>query len=500
MDQASPSFPAAAQWFASGWIAASVCAMAGGIAAVGYFYPDSGAFVAGQCVLLLALVAALALLARFPLFDPVQASVALFYLWFGLGPVVVLVHGAAIDARDVAWASEGPGVPSLGLAAAGLVLFAAAGRTALLATGRLGPHARFFGAGQTRFDVRSLVWFAAIAAVCWAALQALPLVGVQAITALDYLGGKRTEIWWAGVILAASEVGLFASVVALSSLVSPGLRSSRLLPVAGVVVLAVLTALAVTSGSKGRLLYPVTILVVAWTSRRQRPPWLLVGACAAVFLLVVEPFVMTARGVALQRGATTPGERIEIFDEVLHESLFGSGLRTYGGDEHVKVDTLFRGIFPAAGEALRGASAFDGRWHGETVAHGILATVPRAILRDKPDSDVGNFFSREILPAWQPSMAEDYFNSIALTVPVEFAANYGWIGGLLAFAGLGAVWGALSGIFLGPSPSRHPLSPYFVLFSMALEMPFGAFLAALRNVSFAVLAVGLVWLVRGRRL
>ena len=139
-------------------------------------------------------------------------------------------------------------------------------------------------------------------------------------------------------------------------------------------------------------------------------------------------------------------------------------------------------------------------WHGETVAHGILATVPRAILHDKPDSDVGNFFSREILSAWQPSMAEEYFNSIALTVPVEFAANYGWIGGLLAFAGLGAVWGALSGIFLGPSPSRHPLRPYFVLFSIALEMPFGAFLAALRNASFAVLAVGLVWLVRGRRL
>lgn len=474
--------------------------MAGGIAAASHFYPDSGAFVAGQSLLLLALVAALALLARFPLVDPVQAAVAFFYLWFGLGPVAVLLHGVAIDARDASWASEAPGVPSLPFVAAGLVLFAAAGRTALLVTGRRGPRAGFFGAGQARFDVGSLAWFAAIAAVCWSVLFVLPLIGVQAITALDYLGGTRTEIWWAGVLLAVSDIGLFASIVALGSLVSPALRSSRLLPAAGILVLAALTALAVTSGSKGRLLYPIAVLAVFWTGRRQRPPWLLVGVGAAVFLVAVEPFVMTARNVVQRRGATTPAERIAIFEEVFNESLFGSGLHAYGGDERVKVDRLFRGIFPAAGEALRGASAFDGRWHGETVVRGLLATVPRAILRDKPDSDVGNFFSREILPTWQPSMATEYFNSIALTVPVEFAANWGWIGGLLAFAGLGALWGALSGIFLGPSPARHPLCPFFVLLSMNLEMPFGAFLATLRNLVFTVLAVALVWLVRGRRL
>ncbi|MCM3878417.1 MAG: hypothetical protein NEA02_18610 [Thermoanaerobaculia bacterium] len=500
MDQSDPSSPPAASWFASVWIAAIVCAMAGGIAVVGHFYPDSGAFVAGQSFLLLALVAALALLARFPLLDPLQAAVAFFYLWFGMGPVVVLLDGAAFDTRDAAWASEAGGVLSLPFAAAGLVLFAAAGRVTLLATARHGSSAGFFGAGQTRFDAGSLVWFAAIAAACWAVLFALPLIGVPAITALDYLGATRTEIWWAGVLLAVSEIGFLASIVALSSLVSPSLRSSRLLPAAGVIVLAALTALAITSGSKGRLLYPIAILVVAWTSRRQRPPWLFVAASVAVFLLAVEPYVMTARGVALQRGATTPGERVAIFEEVLHEYLLGSGLGSYGGDDRVKVDRLFRGIFPAAGEALKGASAFDGRWHGDTVVRGILATVPRAILRNKPDSDVGNFFSREILPAWQPSMAKEYVNSIALTVPVEFAANYGWIGGLLAFTVLGALWGALSGIFLGPSPSRHPLSPYFVILSMSLEMPLGGFLAVLRNLVFTVLAVGVVWLVRGRRL
>ena len=125
--------------------------MAFGIAAVAYLYPNSRAFAAGQCALLLALVAALALLARFPLLDPVQAGVVLIYLWFGLGPVTILLAAVAKGSALAAWDEQSHGVLALPLVAVGLVLYAAAGRAALRVTSLFGPHFHFFGWGLSCF-------------------------------------------------------------------------------------------------------------------------------------------------------------------------------------------------------------------------------------------------------------------------------------------------------------------------------------------------------------
>ena len=474
--------------------------MAFGIAAVAYLYPNSRAFAAGQCALLLALVAALALLARFPLLDPVQAGVVLIYLWFGLGPVTILLAAVAKGSALAAWDEQSHGVLALPLVAVGLVLYAAAGRAALRVTSLFGPHFHFFGWGLSCFRPSTLLALGAIGLGSSFLLGILPSAGIDGLTVVNFLGGTRTEIWWVGVLVAVARVFLFAAVVAMSSLVLPTVRTTRYLPLAGLCVLAALMTQAVVSGSKGALMFPFACLCLALLHRRQRPPWALVLAAALSFLVLVEPFVMTARSVSLERNDVTNEQRIATFEEVLRGAVFGAGLSAYGGDPSLKVDRLFRGIFPVAGEALRDVDAFSGPWRGQTLLTGVQIVIPRAFFPEKPDSNVGNFFSREIGARFDPAEANDFFNSIAISLPVEVAANAGWVAGLCTFAGLGALWGLLSGSFLGPEPSRHPLSPYFVLLTMNFETSLGAFLAVLRDHMFPVAAVALVWLIQSRKL
>ena len=83
------------------------------------------------------------------------------------------------------------------------------------------------------------------------------------------------------------------------------------------------------------------------------------------------------------------------------------------------------------------------------------------------------------------SSPTDYMNSVAVSIPFEFVGNYGWLIGALSFAALGALWSLLCGLLLSvPRLADHPLSPYFVVLALSFELPFGSFLASLRDLAF----------------
>ncbi|MHB1326347.1 MAG: hypothetical protein ACYDGS_04770 [Thermoleophilia bacterium] len=90
-------------WFRSRWFRLS---LAGMVSLATFTGPETGApatYVLGQIALGLSVYLSLLFLADRPLINPIQAVVAVFYWWFGVGPVVIAAAlEAALMARPLA--------------------------------------------------------------------------------------------------------------------------------------------------------------------------------------------------------------------------------------------------------------------------------------------------------------------------------------------------------------------------------------------------------------
>ena len=70
---------------------------------------------------------------------------------------------------------------------------------------------------------------------------------------------------------------------------------------------------------KSPIIYLAAFFAVAYISRHQRPPWLIMVFVGLVFLGIITPFVHYGRNIALQSGAEDSATRKKIFEEILQD-------------------------------------------------------------------------------------------------------------------------------------------------------------------------------------
>jgi hypothetical protein len=420
--------------------------------------------LAAQCLLAAGTFTSLRLLKDYPMVNPVHVVALLFHWWFGYGPTVCALSWSwkGDSARADAYLTGGT-TPTL-IVAFGLPIYAWAARWVLHHWKR--PELTAIAPNGPVYEMGTLGRMGVVAGLAALALQALSLFGLHAYETVNYLGGQRTVVWWLIPLEQAALLGNFALAAGCSFLATPNLKRNAIFwwVILGLVALSFQRAL--TAGSKGPLVFPALYFLVAFANWRRRVPWLFLVAVVFGYLAVVEPFVASVRLQAEKAHATTGDERIELFNEGWRDFHIG------GQGRDVNVESLFRGIYPLAKEIADQSSFMEGPWKGQSVRDGLSAMLPRALFPDKTDSNMGNFFARQL----GVSGAGDYMNNVAITMPFEIVGNYGWLAGWLSFAVLGVVWASFVAFTLTvPRMTTHPLTPYLIVFGMAIEESVGQF-------------------------
>jgi hypothetical protein len=418
-----------------------------------------------QCILACGTFVSLRLLSRYPMVNPVHAVVLVFHWWFGFGPSVCAAFWLWKGDSAKADAYLTGGMTTVLIVAFGLPLYAATARW-VLHNWRLPQLTRVAPDGPV-YEIGTLLRLAAVAALAGLTLQIFSLVGLRAFNTVNYLGGQVTERWWLVPFAGANLLVDFAVVAGCSLLAVPNLkkRVGTRWVMFGVALAALEQGL--ISGSKGPLVLPAFYFIVAFANWRRRVPWLVLVAMIFGYLAVVEPFVASTRLQAENALATTDADRVRIFSEGWREFQIGER-----GNHDVNVESLFRGIYPLAQQISDQSSLMEGPWKGQSLRDGLSALLPRALFPDKADSNMGNFFARELGTV----EASNYIQNVAITIPFEVVGNYGWLAGWLSFAVIGVVWASFVAFVLTvPRMTTHPLTPYLIALVMALEGSVGQF-------------------------
>jgi hypothetical protein len=484
-------------WFLSLWFNLGITSMAFAVILAGVSSRAPWQFVAGQMTLLAGVYVALFMLSSERLLNPVQAGVLLFYWWFGVGPLVLSSHAALLGNAVSARAIQQNGQSVVLLVAAGLPLYALAGRAALDRLSAAGIKARFLEPAGDLYRPSTLVLYWVVGGGALLAVRMFDILGLPGITTLNYLGGTRTDFWGAGVINAVAVLSSFGVAGMVTHLAFRKWQTPWWL--FGLIVLVMGEAVfrALTSGWKGAFFVFFAMLLSAWTTAARRPPWAFVLFILFSYIAVVEPFVMAAR----HRAEVTRAQSVTDRERVFVEHLRGGGLSVSSDWREWRVRSPFRDIYAMAAETTRRASCCSGPWRGDTLVWGLQANIPRAIFPGKPEMSVGNFFARAIGSPIGLSGVDNFINNVPVSIPFEMVGNFGWVAGLLTFPLLGAAWAFWCGWLLSPARiSTHPLAPFFVVSTLNFERDLGSFLNLHRDMLFALAAAYAIWLIRKGRL
>jgi len=483
-------------WVRSLWLVLSL----GGVMAMATFTAlctgAPAAYVVGQLVLGLSTYIALFFLANRPLFNPIHAVVFIFYWWFGVGPAVVAMRNFLLNMPDAALYEQVSSMEALWIVAPGLIFYAIIARLTLNFYPRKGPYARFLRPAGDNYRPRVLIIYLSLVGLSTAALSVLQMMGIQGMEETSFFGGTKTTIWWVGVIAAAGSIAPFVSSSLMTALSGPWKK----IPVVVWILIGVVVALTVVFALLGGWKSPLAVLgayfTIAYISRYQRPPWLIMILGAVVFLWVITPFVHYGRHIAVTSGATDSAMRKEVFMDILKDPK----AFMLAGKEGLYVSIFFRGIYPLAGELTRRNGIIDGEWKGYTILWGFEILVPRALLPNKRDAAIGNFFSRTVGADIGRTNRNDTLNSAAVSIPFELVGNYGWAAGVLSFGLIGVFWTLLCCWLLSPARlSNHPLTPFLALSTLGMEGALGHYLAGLRGLIIPLFLCYFVYrLLRGR--
>jgi hypothetical protein len=432
-----------------------------------------------------------------PFLNPVQMVAALFFWWFGVGPIATaladLLQGSSEQAK-AAFAAPGG---ALWLTAFGLPVYALAARWTLRRLEDRQVAVRFLLPAGHMYRPRTLVIAWAVGAAAGLSLAVFEIMGVKGLTATNYLGGLRTDVWYVGIANAVGSLRPIATAAVLFMLAWRWRECPLWLVLFGGAVTLQTIVVSLTSGFKGDILLVFLYFACGRFSLRQRAPFFALAALTVLFLCVVEPFVTYTRLKAEALGVETPSGRELVF----REALRGGALGRLEQLKNLRVWLLFRGIPIEAGEVVRETALTEGVWKGATLRRGLEILIPRSLWPAKGEYVVGNLFARTIGAKTGVMQRDDYVSQIALTVPFEVVINFGWAAGVIAFALLGVGWSALCGFLL--SPARlfdHPLTPFFVGLAMRVEQPLGSLLGSLRDLALPLLVLFVLSLILGRRL
>lgn len=451
--------------------------------------PVAGDLVVSQLALACATFAAIRLLSDHPPLNPIQAFVLLFHWWFSVGPICCTFYYWISGDRTQLEAYARHPASVVWVVACGLPLYGIAARIAVRFIERRRWHARFLMPAGPLYHPGTIIAFTAFALAIRAVLQLFAMVGAVPFDTLNYFGGQQVQSTPLAILASAMRVSEFAFVGLLGYLTCPaGTAQGRSFKYLAVLVGVASMASAVSSGWKGAFVFPVFYLILLILVWRQRLPWIVLCATAIFFILLVEPFVATARQTAEQLQINTPEERSAVFLARLRD--VPSLVPTW---RTVNIESPFRGIYQSAVSVASMSSAWHGPWDGQSLRDGLSAIVPRALSPEKQPSNMGNFFARQL------GATEGDLHSIAITIPFEFVGNYGFVAGILSFALIGLLWGAFTcGLVSAGRLATHPLSPVLIVLLLAVESSVGQFVNQVKMLMFPLALVYLVWRMRGR--
>lgn len=418
-----------------------------------------------QCLLTVCSICALRLLREYPLVNPVHAVILLFHWWFGYGQAVCAAFFLWKD--DLTQADlylNGAYIPMI-LVALGLPLYAISARWVLRHWHR--PQLGIILPSDDNYSMRDFAYLSSVAIAAALVLYILSFFGLRAYETTNYLGAQVTSNSWLVPLAETTKILGFVVAAAASSLAAPHRKTSlgnRFLLFA---ILIVFTIQGIGTGSKGMLVLPLFYFVIAYANLRRRLPWTLLIVGLIGYLTVVEPFVASTRIEAERSGAVTSDERRWIFADSFKNFKVGGT-----SDHELNVESLFRGIYSNAIEISAISTTLDGPWGGQTLKDGLSALMPRFLVADKADSNMGNFFARQLGGEGKLN----YVNNIAISIPFEIAGNYGLLAAWSSFAILGMLWAGIVAFCLTPCRmTTHPLTPFFIAFVMAMESSVGQF-------------------------
>ena len=490
------SLGGASHWFYSAWLRVCLGLTVAGTTFIAALTGAPPSYVCGEIALALSVFLSLRCLADWPLVNPVQAVIALFYWWFGIGPPVEALFKDLVGLPEEALHAQTSGMEALWIVALGLPIYAVAGRLVLRWAGKRRFGLQFLLPRGRNYQLGTLIILLACGVLSDVSVKGLEFLGISGQEELTYLGGTVTNIWWVGVIAGIGTVALLARSAILSELVYSGKGASRVTVLLALVVLLQSITSALTGGWKGAFVFVGLYILVAYVSRTQRIPWARMGLGLILFLFVVEPFVATGRHLAETLGIQTTEEKEGVFRELIEEK----SLLQIGSWKEINIGSPFRGIYQLAGEVTRRNALFQGEWEGLTIGWGLLTLVPREFYPDKPPLNIGNFFARTVGVDLGMVDPEDFDTNFGLTIPFEVIGNYGWLAGILSFGLIGAAWSLLSALLLTSDRlSNHPLTPWMVGLSVAFESGVGHFLASVRALAIPIMvAFILSKLLRGK--
>ena len=484
-------------WFGSWWFGFSLAGMIVLAVAIGLLTHAPAAYVFGQMALGGSVYFSLLFLANRPLLNPVQAVVAVFYWWFGVGPAVIATWNCLQGMPEIAWDVQASSMEALWIVAPGLLVYAVAARWTLRACSGTRFYAHFLFPAGGNYRPRVLVIYLLFMGFSMLALWMLQKVGINGMEETSFLGGTKTTIWWVGVIASIGAIGRLVNSALMAELAQrPWRKIPGVVRILILVVIAQTVVIALSGGWKGPLAFLGAYYVCAYLSRYQRLPWLLMAAGGAVFVMVITPFVSYSRDEALSLGAENVQMRKQVSSEILRDPLAFLPTTVASVDPAI----FFRGIAPLASELTRRNGFWGGEWQGYTIAWGFEILVPRAFIPDKRDLSIGNFIARTVGVDIGMCDVTDTLVNLAPTIPFEVVGNYGRIAGILSFGLIGVCWSVFCVWMLSPARlSSHPLTPFMVLLTLGLEAPLGHYLAGLRGLVIPLLVCFFVYVImRGK--
>ncbi len=464
-------------WFLSGWFRLSLGGSVALAAVMGLLTGAPDTYVMGQITLGVCVYIALSLLADRPLLNPIQAIVCLFYWWIGFGPSLVSAFNYFQVDAALARQVQVSAMEALWIVAPGVILYAIVARATLRWLSGKSFYARFLQPSGDNFPTNVFIVYTGLMVVSGVLITLLEVLGIVGREETSMLGGTKTTIWWVGVISAVGALTPMINSSLMTYLTEPWKKIPFTVKILIAVTIWQTIITALYGGWKGPLALLFALYVFAYISRFQRPPWMLITIVTVFFVLVIAPYVTYGRYLAAMAKVDSSGGRVEVFYELLTNP---DKFRLAMGRE-TNVAVLFRGIFPLAAELTRRNSFSEGEWGGDTITWGFEVLVPRAILPEKRDMNIGNFFARTVGADVGYANRFDLVTNLAVTIPFEFVGNYGWFGGVLSFALMGVFWALLSAWLLSPARlSDHPWTPYVIGLTLLMEAPLGHFLSNIR--------------------
>lgn len=451
--------------------------------------PVSFVYYTSQTTLCISFLISLMFLADKPLITPIQAVVFLFFFWFGFGPNSIILFQTIIS-KDLNAAVHFSklGEDSLWIVSLGLPLYSISARVATSFFSKNGLKANFLTPKGFYYKTQTLVLFFALGLLGPLTTILFSFLGFEAVSYTSYLGGTKTNYSFIGVLNSFNRLIPFGlSALALSFLHKDASKKRKTLTI---VVIAIYLSYAIFSGWKSAFIMPFAYIIVGYISNKQKMPILYVVLFISLFLFFVEPFVSSMRILSETQRLENPADRFAFFKDTI-----GHGAINFSetGFEQVVWGAFFRGIYPLAGNISNHSSWFKGEWGGETIKTGVLATIPRSFHPSKPDMNIGNFFYKTIYSrTYNINVTSDIMN-VAISAPFEFVGNFGFLAGIFSFCLIGFLWASMCCFILTPERLwNHPLTPYFVFYSMVFEKPFGHILAQFRTLAIMLI---ILWLV-----